>query len=102
MLSLFVVVQVISPHQVMGIVEIVEHLSTVQDKVYDEPTVLVVDNVTGAESVLRARAHRLRIGLVVLPECCLGAIPHSPQPKCRTTIILRSVAVLVIRQRRRQ
>lgn len=40
-------VQVISPHQVMGIVEIVEHLSTVQDKVYDEPTVLVVDNVTG-------------------------------------------------------
>lgn len=40
--------QVISPHQVMGIVEIVEHLSTVQDKVYDEPTVLVVDNVTGA------------------------------------------------------
>jgi hypothetical protein len=39
--------QVISPHQVMGIVEIVEHLSTVQDKVYDEPTVLVVDNVTG-------------------------------------------------------
>ena len=40
-------VQVISPHQVMGIVEIVEHLSSVQDKVYDEPTVLVVDNVTG-------------------------------------------------------
>lgn len=39
--------QVISPHQVMGIVEVVEHLSTVQDKVYDEPTVLVVDNVTG-------------------------------------------------------
>jgi hypothetical protein len=56
----------------MGIVEIVEHLSTVQDKVYDEPTVLVVDNVTGAESVLRARAHMLRIGSVVLPECCLG------------------------------
>jgi hypothetical protein len=44
------VVQVISPHQVMGIVEIVEHLSTVQDKVYDEPTVLVVDNVTGGGS----------------------------------------------------
>jgi hypothetical protein len=34
----------------MGIVEIVEHLSTVQDKVYDEPTVLVVDNVTGGGS----------------------------------------------------
>jgi len=33
----------------MGIVEIVEHLSTVQDKVYDEPTVLVVDNVTGEQ-----------------------------------------------------
>jgi hypothetical protein len=40
-------VQVISPHEVMGCVEIVEHLSTVQDKVYMEPTVLVVDNVTG-------------------------------------------------------
>lgn len=47
MLGLSVSLQVISPHQVMGIVEIVEHLSTVQDKVYDEPTVLVVDNVTG-------------------------------------------------------
>lgn len=31
----------------MGLVETVEHLSTVQDKVYDEPTVLVVHNVTG-------------------------------------------------------
>lgn len=39
--------QVISPHEVMGVVEVVEHLSTVQDKVYDEPTVLVVHNVTG-------------------------------------------------------
>lgn len=35
----------------MGIVEIVEHLSTVQDKVYDEPTVLVVDNVTGGAAL---------------------------------------------------
>jgi hypothetical protein len=32
----------------MGLVEVVEHLSTVQDKVYEEPTVLVVHNVTGA------------------------------------------------------
>lgn len=39
--------QVISPHAVMGVVDTVEHLSSVQDKVYDEPTVLVVDNVTG-------------------------------------------------------
>jgi hypothetical protein len=39
--------QVISPHEVMGLVEVVEHLSTVQDKVYDEATVLVVHNVTG-------------------------------------------------------
>lgn len=101
MLSLFVIVQVISPHQVMGIVEIVEHLSTVQDKVYDEPTVLVVDNVTGAESVLKARAHRLRIGSVVLPECCLGS--HTAlSPSAGQLSYLRSVAVLVIRQRRRQ
>lgn len=39
----------ISPHEVMGVVDVVEHLSTVQDKVYDEPTVLVVHNVTGEQ-----------------------------------------------------
>jgi hypothetical protein len=42
--------QVISPHEVMGVVEVVEHLSTVQDKVYEEATVLVVHNVTGGHT----------------------------------------------------
>jgi hypothetical protein len=39
----------------MGVVEVVDHLSSVQDKVYDEATVLVVDNVTGV--CMCARAH---------------------------------------------
>lgn len=41
----------ISPHEVMGQVEVVEHLSTVQDKVYEEATVLVVHNVTGEHRI---------------------------------------------------
>jgi hypothetical protein len=47
--------QVISPHEVMGLVEVVEHLSTVQDKVYEEATVLVVHNVTGGHRVCIGR-----------------------------------------------
>jgi hypothetical protein len=39
--------QVISPAEVTGRVVVVPHLSEVQDKVYEDPTVLVVDNVTG-------------------------------------------------------
>lgn len=39
--------QVISPAEVTGRVAVVPHLSEVQDEVYQEPTVLVVENVTG-------------------------------------------------------
>lgn len=35
----------------MGVVDVVEHLHTVQDKVYSDPTVLLVDNVTGEEEI---------------------------------------------------
>lgn len=41
--------QVISPAEVTGRVLVVPHLSGVQDNVYEDPTVLVVDEVTGAQ-----------------------------------------------------
>lgn len=40
-------VQIISPVDVTGRVVVVPHLSEVQDEVYEDPTVLVVDTVTG-------------------------------------------------------
>lgn len=43
--------QVISPAEVTGRVAVVPHLSEVQDNVYDDPTVLVVETVTGEEEI---------------------------------------------------
>ena len=43
--------QVISPGEVTGRVVVVPHLSEVQDDVYEDPTVLVVDTVSGEEEI---------------------------------------------------
>jgi hypothetical protein len=48
--------QVISPAEVTGRVLVVPHLSEVQDKVYDDPTVLVVNTVTGERRRVNANA----------------------------------------------
>ena len=49
--------QVISPAEVTGRVVVVPHLSEVQDHVYDDPTVLLVEEVTGAQR--HAQRHAL-------------------------------------------
>uniref|UniRef100_A0A383VC26 Uncharacterized protein n=1 Tax=Tetradesmus obliquus TaxID=3088 RepID=A0A383VC26_TETOB len=72
--------QVISPHEVMGLVEVVEHLSTVQDKVYEEPTVLVVHNVTGEEEI---------------PEGVVGLLtPDAPDVLSHVSVRARNMHVL--------
>lgn len=43
--------QVISPQQVAGRLEHVAELHTVQDDVYSQPTILLVDRVSGEEEV---------------------------------------------------
>lgn len=43
--------QVISPQNVVGIVEIVDSLHKVQDKTYDRPTILLCKRVTGEEEI---------------------------------------------------
>ncbi|KAF8067212.1 R1 [Scenedesmus sp. PABB004] len=72
--------QVISPHEVMGLVEVVDHLSAVQDKVYDEPTVLVVHNVTGEEEI---------------PEGVVGLLtPDAPDVLSHVSVRARNMHVL--------
>ena len=73
-------VQVISPHEVMGVVEVVEHLSEIQDKVYDEPTVLVVDTVTGEEEI---------------PEGAVAVLtPDAPDVLSHVSVRARNMKVL--------
>jgi len=49
--------QVISPHEVVGVVEVVEDLSQVQEKTYEQPTVLVADQVRACvHACVRVRA----------------------------------------------
>jgi len=72
--------QVISPHEVMGVVEVVEHLSEIQDKVYDEPTVLVVDTVTGEEEI---------------PEGAVAVLtPDAPDVLSHVSVRARNMKVL--------
>lgn len=82
--------QVISPHEVMGAVEVVEHLSTVQDKVYEEATVLVVHNVTGEGTA----TFRLLI-LQVLPMSL-----DRPTQNCLQCCVCYSSGLLAIPERK--
>lgn len=43
--------QVISPVEVVGYVVVVDELLTVQNKVYDKPTILVARSVRGEEEI---------------------------------------------------
>ncbi|MEW5309696.1 MAG: hypothetical protein WDW38_001561 [Sanguina aurantia] len=72
--------QVISPVTVTGVVEIVKGLHEVQDKVYDVPTVLLAEQVTGEEEI---------------PEGVVALItPDAPDVLSHVSVRARNMKVL--------
>ncbi|KAI8477159.1 MAG: R1 protein [Monoraphidium minutum] len=72
--------QVISPAEVTGRVVVVPHLSGVQDEVYEDPTVLVVETVTGEEEI---------------PEGCVAVLtPDAPDVLSHVSVRARNMKVL--------
>ena len=72
--------QVISPGEVTGRVVVVPHLSEVQDDVYEDPTVLVVDTVSGEEEI---------------PEGCVAVLtPDAPDVLSHVSVRARNMKVL--------
>lgn len=62
-------VQVISPIEATGVVEVVSGLDVVQDKTYDTPTVLIAEQV-GNPAALQELPGLATAGGVQRPGCC--------------------------------
>lgn len=72
--------QIISPHNVTGVIMRVPDLHGVQDEVYEEPTVLLVDHVSGEEEV---------------PEGVVGLLtPDAPDVLSHLSVRARNMRVL--------
>eukprot|EP00798_Chlamydomonas_sp_ICE-L_P029012 gene29012-32203_t len=73
--------QVISPYEAIGVVEVVSNLSGVQDKVYEIPTILVAEHVSGEEEV---------------PEGVVAVLtPDAPDMLSHVSVRARNMKVLL-------
>lgn len=73
--------QVISPSHVLGVIEVVPNLQTVQEKVYETPTILISEDVTGEEEV---------------PEGVVGVVtPSAPDVLSHVAVRARNMKVFL-------